>query len=107
MSPEDVEIVRRAVLAASDGDFSRFDAANPSIEWDTVGRSGLGRAGDLWRPAGIRVPGVDRHHGGVGQDRYTHGFSVGMDAETPEEASVKLDALLPENYEIRDVLLSD
>ena len=48
-----------------------------------------------------------RRHRGVGQDRYTHGFAVGLDAETPEEASVKLDALLPENYEIRDVLLSD
>ena len=50
---------------------------------------------------------LDRHHGGIGQDRYTHGFAVGMDAETPEEASVLVDAVVPEDYEIRDVLPAD
>jgi ketosteroid isomerase-like protein len=41
MSQENVEIVRQAVLAASDGDFSRFEAASdPSVEWDMSGVAG-------------------------------------------------------------------
>ena len=41
MSQENVEIVRRAALAAGDGDFSRFEAASdPSIEWDMSGVAG-------------------------------------------------------------------
>ena len=48
-----------------------------------------------------------RHHSGLGQDRYTQGFAVGVEAETPEQASVKLDALLSEGYEIQNVLRPD
>jgi ketosteroid isomerase-like protein len=41
MSQENVEIVRQALLAGSDGDFSGFEAASdPSIEWDMSGVAG-------------------------------------------------------------------
>src|SRR4051794_6463197 len=41
MSQENVEIVRQAVVATSDGDFSAFEAASdPSIEWDMSGVTG-------------------------------------------------------------------
>lgn len=50
---------------------------------------------------------LTRQHAGLGQDRYTHGFAVGIDAPTADGASVKLEELLPEGYEITDVLPSD
>jgi hypothetical protein len=58
MSQKNVEIVRQAVLAGSDGAFSRFEAASdPSIEWDMSDVTGWVEQEIYRGPAGTRFPG--------------------------------------------------
>jgi hypothetical protein len=52
---------------------------------------------------GAGMADLGRHDAGSGEGGYAPGFAVGVDAETPEEASVKLNALLPEGYEVRSM----